>query len=142
MLYACQVFSIGPKRFRSFFTLLLSVMISASVAVCYCPPATTASHQHSAQKESSPCHEEKSHHDHDGGHETSGHACLCDGGSINGYLNQAEKAPIKIDFLVAVLNQFQRGVLIEQPSFKLLQSTHSPPGESQRLYITHLILLI
>lgn len=140
------MFSLTRKRFSSLFTLLLSILISASVAVCHCPPDFSPKHHKQAQtsQEEEHCHGENSHHQNSGDskHEHSGHACLCSNDSAAGYLNQAEKAPLKTDFLVAVLNQFQRSFVIDQPSFELLRSTHSPPRGSQRLYITHLTLLI
>ncbi len=137
------MFFLSHKRFRSSFILLLSMVVSASVAICPCPPDFTADHHHAQAKNEGHCHEAESNHEHnDTKHETSGHACLCDGGPINGYLAQGEKAPVKTDFLVAVLAQFQSGFAVVQPSFKPLGSTHSPPLISQPLYITHLTLLI
>ena len=131
------MFSLSYKRLRSIFTFCLSLMLCVAVAICHCPPQTA--------KADHPCHE-TANHEHDGGdsHENSkgGHACLCDGGSITGYLVQAEKAPLKTDFLVAVLNPFQIGFEIAQSLFQSLRSTHSPPLPSQPLYITHLTLLI
>lgn len=140
------MFSLTRKRFSSLFAFLLSILISASIAICHCPPGFSPKHHQHAQANQGEghCHGEKSHHQDsdDSKHGHSDRACLCSNDSTNGYLNQAEKAPVKTDFLAAVLNQFQRGFVIDRPSFKLFRSTHSPPRESQRLYITHLTLLI
>ena len=135
---------LSKKKSRSALTFLLSLMVAVSIAVCHCPPDfSSENHQHAQAVQDKHCHAEKSQHQNDDAkHEHSGHACLCSNDSVNGYLNQAETAPLKTDFLVAVLNQFQRSSVIGQPAFELLRSTHSPPSISQPLYITHLTLLI
>lgn len=140
------MFSSPYKRSHSVLTFLLSLVIAVSVAICPCPPDSSSGHHQHAQsaKEKHPCHQESSHEQDEAPHKASneGHACLCDGDSPNGYLTQAEKAPLKTDFLVAVLSQFQIGFAVAQPTFQPLRSTHSPPLTKQPLYITHLTLLI
>ena len=132
------------KRLRSFSILLLSFIISASVVICPCPVSSSSEHHRDvAQKEEAHSHEEKTNNSHDESkHQGSKHACLCDNGTVAGYLTQAEKTPLKTDFLVAVLNQFQVSFPFSHSSTQFFHLTHSPPQKNRPLYITQLTLLI
>ncbi|MBX7149554.1 hypothetical protein K1X76_10790 [bacterium] len=132
------MFNLASKKFRLFFTLLLSTSVSASLALCHCPTTSVSNHHQSTS-----CHENQSgHHHEENEHQSQGHACLCDDGPISGYLTEAEKAPVKADFLFAVLVSSSETALISQPNFKQVRLTHSPPGEIRPLYITQSSLLI